>query len=379
MNLGYGINFAAVLACALSMVLASGCQKKQKAAPKEEKIATVEVALPLVKDIELWDEFTARIEGEKSVEVRSRVNGYLEKICFQDGDYVKEEQLLFEIDPRPFEAVVEACKASVSEIEARIDLAKSNLERAQELLKSNAISKELLESRKSELASASAVYLNAKAKLREALLNLEFTKVRSPISGYVSKRFVDRGNLVSSDTTLMATIVSRDVVYAYFDVSERDLIRYTKNRLFESINNAKKTGPRVELTLLDESKPSHFGYLSYVSNSLNASSIELRANIDNKNGKLYPGMYAKARLNSGKPEKQLLLPELAIGTDLVGRYVLVVNNDSVVEYKPVVVGDLIGNMQIIKSGISPTDKVVINGIQQAVPQNKVNAVLKELK
>ena len=379
MKFGYKKSFTAVVSCIFGAILFSGCQKKQEAAPKEEKIPTVEVALPLVKDVELWDEYTARIEGEKSVEVRSRVNGYLEKICFLDGDYVKEDQLLFEIDPRPFEAVVEACKASVSEIEARIDLAKSNLERAQELLKSNAISKELLESRKSELASASAVYLNAKAKLREAMLNLEFTKVRSPISGYVSKRFVDRGNLVSSDTTLMATIVSRDIVYAYFDISERDLIRYTNTRLFELINNAKKTGPRVELTLMDETKPSHFGYLSYVSNSLDASSIELRANIDNKEGKLYPGMYAKARLNCGKPEKQLLLPELAIGTDLVGRYVLVVNDDSVVEYRSVVVGDMIGNMQIIKSGLSAKDKVVINGIQFAVPQNKVNAILKELK
>ena len=130
---------------------------------------------------------------------------------------------------------------------------------------------------------------------------------------------------------------------------------------------------------MDETKPSHFGYLSYVSNSLDASSIELRANIDNKEGKLYPGMYAKARLNCGKPEKQLLLPELAIGTDLVGRYVLVVNDDSVVEYRSVVVGDMIGNMQIIKSGLSAKDKVVINGIQFAVPQNKVNAILKELK
>ncbi len=365
--------FFAACACMVA------CEKPKQAQKKEAEIPTVEVARPLVRAVEVWDEYTARLDGEKSVEIRARVSGYLEKIRFQDGDYVKEGQLLFEIDPRPFEAIVAACKASVSEVEARIALAQGNMDRAQELMAANAISKELLESRKSELAGAKAILLSAQAKLREAQLDLEFTKIHSPISGYVSRRFVDEGNLVTAGTTLLSTIVSRDIVYAYFEVSDRVAIRYVNNKLFEAIDNKNKKGPAVELKLVDETKPSHFGYLSYVGNQLSLSSIELRANIDNKDGKLFPGMYGKVRLAAGKPEERLLIPELAIGTDLVGRYVYVVDNDNIVSYRPVAVGDLIGQMQIVLEGLSPDDRVVINGIQRAKPKAKVNAILQELE
>lgn len=366
------------LLCTIALLPA--CKKDDSAGKKVATVPTVEVALPLKKEIEMWDSYTARIEGEKSVQIRSRVNGYLEKIMFKDGDFVEQGQVLFSIDPRPFEAVAAACKASVMEINARIELAKSNLKRAEELFAQNAISKEVYETRKSELLSAQAVLLNAEAKLKEAELDLEFTKIISPISGYVSRRLVDEGNLISATNTIMATVVSRDIVYAYFEISERDIIKYHKNKLFESIDTKKRSGPPIRLKLLDETKPSHFGNVTYVDNTLDASSLELRADVDNSSGALYPGMYAIAELRVGAPQEKFLIPESAIGTALVGRYVLIVNSDNVVEYREVEVDELYTNqMRIINAGLDGTERVIINGLQRAKAKEKVNPILKELK
>lgn len=370
----YRIVCAAAIACAAL----TSCNDDEVVKSKKE-YNTVEVAYPQKRMIEVWDEYSARLDGEKSVEIRARVSGYLEKIKFLDGDFVKAGSVLFEIDPRPFQAVVDANKATVKEIQSKIMLAKNNLKRAEELYLSNAISKEVLETRKSELASQEAMLLSAQAKLREAELNLEFTKVTSPISGYVSRRRVDEGNLIDGSSTLMATIVSRDIIYAYFEVSERDVIRYSKNNLFAKIDSANHDGPPVKIRLMDETEPSHFGKLTYVDNSLSSASIELRAEIDNKKGMLIPGMYATAILRGGEPRQCLLVPELAVGTDLVNRFVLVVKDDNTVETRIVEVGDIIDNMQIIESGLTEKDRVVINGLQRAVSGRKVNPILKELK
>ncbi len=371
-------NSALLLAIATSTLVFTGCFEKKL--PSEKKTYNqVEVAVPAKRMIEIWDEYTAKLEGEKSVEIRSRVAGYLDKIHFQDGDFVEAGSVLFEIDARPFQAIVEANKAVVKEVESKIELAKNNLSRAEELYSSNAISKEVLETRKSELSSQEASLLNAKAKLRDAQLNLEFTKITSPISGYVSRRRVDAGNLIDNSTTLMATVVARDTIYAYFNISERDVIRYTENGLFKEIDTIKRKGPPVNLTLLDELEPSHFGELTYMDNSLSSSSIELRAEIDNKNGKLFPGMFAKILLRGGQPRECLLVPELAIGTDLVERYVLVVNDKNIVERRGVEVGEMIGNLQIIEKGLKPDEKVIINGLVRAVVGKPVTPIEKVLK
>ena len=190
-----GKSLSILITAAFSLLL-TGCFEKKSDSKDAEVYNTVEVAKPLVKKLELWDTYTARIEGQKSVEIRSRVSGYLEKIYFKDGDFVKEGDILFEIDPRPFQALVEASQAEVKEIETRIELAQSNLDRARNLYEVNAISKEILDTRKSELLAAQAVFSSAQAKLKEATLNLEFTKTYAPISGYISRRRVDEGVLL---------------------------------------------------------------------------------------------------------------------------------------------------------------------------------------
>ncbi|MBO7522171.1 MAG: efflux RND transporter periplasmic adaptor subunit, partial [Opitutales bacterium] len=225
---------------AISLTLAgaflfSACAKKEAAPQKQNAAPQVTVALPEKRAVEVWDSFTARLEGNKEVEIRARVSGYLSKICFKDGDFVKEGQLLFEIDPRPFVAAVKECEARIKEAQTRITLAKGNLARAEELIKSNAISGEVLETRKCELLSAEAALLSARAQHTEASLNLEFTKIVSPISGFASKRYVDEGNLVNASSTLLSTVVSREVIYAYFNINERDILRYNKNGLFKRV------------------------------------------------------------------------------------------------------------------------------------------------
>lgn len=371
--------FSFTALCFACAFLTAACTPPDKgqAPVKKTNVSKVEYVFPTKKKVEIWDEYTAKIEGEKSVEIRARVNGYLRKVHFNDGDYVRDGDLLFEIDPRPFVAAVSECEASMSEIRARISLAKSNLERAEELYKGNAISKEVLESRKSELASLEAVLKSAQAQLDNANLNLEYTSITAPISGYVSKRLVDEGNLINDSTTLMATVVSRDIVYAYFEISERDLISYVARKLFDSINPAQRTGPPVKLRLLDEAKADYFGYLSYVDNSLNASSIQLRASIDNSKGTLYPGMFGKIQLRSGEPQEEIMVPELSVGTDLVGRYVLVVRDDDTIEYRAVIVGEVLDKMQIVREGLNGDEKIVVSGLQRSIPGRKVVSVLKK--
>lgn len=373
---GRTVFFACAAAVAASLF--GGCFQNENAVAKKV-YNQVEVAKPVRRTIEIWDEYTARLEGEKAVEIRSRVSGYLEKIRFKDGDFVKAGSVLFEIDPRPFKAVVDANKATVREVEAKIELAKNNLRRAEELFISNAISKEVLETRKSEVNSQQALLMSAKAKLQEAQLNLEFTKITSPISGYVSRRMVDEGNLVNASTTLMATVVSRDTIYAYFDISERDVIKYTNNGLLAKIDTKNRQGPPVKLTLMDEKEPSHFGKLTYVDNALESSSIGMRADIDNADGKLLPGMYASILLRGGDPQECILVPESAVDTDLVDRFVRVVNAQNKVEYRVVEVGELVNNMLIITAGLDGTENIVVNGIQRAEYGKTVEPIFKEIK
>lgn len=363
--------FLASLTLAGAFIL-SACSKNEAVSQKPNSAPEVTVALPEKRAVEIWDSFTARLEGDKEVEIRARVGGYLSKICFKDGEFVKEGQLLFEIDPRPFIAVVKECEASIKEAESRIVLAKGNLKRAEELIKTNAISGEVLETRKCELLSAEAALLSAQARHTEAALNLEFTKVLSPITGFVSRRYVDEGNLVNASSTLLATVVSRKVIYAYFNINERDILRYQKNGLFKRMKSGDL--PVVKMKLLDEDNDSHVGKLTYVQNEFDMGNLELRAEFDNEKGELFPGVWSKVSLQSEKAKEKILVPESSVGTDLVGRYVLVVDDKNKVNYVPVRVSETIGKMQIVESGLSGDEKVVVVGIQRAIPGTQVSPI-----
>lgn len=354
-----------------AFIAVSGCSKK---APQMAHSAPeVQVSKPIKKTFEVWDEYTARVEPLEFVELRSRVSGYLEKIFFKEGQIVKAGDLLFVIDPRPYEASLAAAKASVKEVEARLLLAKTNLERAKDLLKSNAISKEIYDTRESDVLSTEASLLNAQALLKEAELNLEYTHIRAPISGKVSQRLVDPGNLITANTTVLTTIVNSSIVQAYFEISERDMLRYQNSGLFKEIDVINRKGPPVEMTLWGEEHKPFKGELTYFDNRIGSqtASLTMRADIKNPEHYLAAGMFGKIKVRGGKAQEFLVLPEEIIGTDLINRYVLVVNKDGIVEYRPVKIGRLFGKYRAIEEGVTENDDVIFVGLQRAAPGAKV--------
>ena len=361
---------AALVACA---AFTGGCKKNAQQQRMSGEPPAVQVAKPVHKSVEFWDDYTARLEPYASVELRARIGGYLQLVNFKEGQFVKEGDLLFVIDPRPYEAALASARAQVKEVEARLALAKSNDARAKELFAAKAISKETYETRTSELLSAQAALLAAQAGLREAELNLEYTHIRAPMSGKLSESYVDAGNLVTANSTLLTTIVRTDIIQAYFEISERDNLRYKNNGLFKEIDVVKKTGPRVKITLLDGSTTRE-GMLTYFDNKIGTetSSLTMRADIANNDHLLSPGMFAKISVLGEKAHPVVMIPEDIIGTDLVNRYVLVVDKDNVVQYRPVKVGRLMGKFRVIDEGLSPEDRVVAVGLQRAVPTTKVS-------
>ena len=354
-----------------AFIAVSGCGKK---APQMAHSAPeVQISKPIKKTFEVWDEYTARVEPLEFVELRSRVSGYLEKIFFKEGQIVKAGDLLFVIDPRPYEASLAAAKASVKEVEARLLLAKTNLERAKDLLKSNAISKEIYDTRESDVLSTEASLLNAQALLKEAELNLEYTHIRAPISGKVSQRMVDPGNLITANTTVLTTIVNSSIVQAYFEISERDMLRYQNSGLFKEIDVINRKGPPVEMTLWGEEHKPFKGELTYFDNRIGSqtASLTMRADIKNPDHYLAAGMFGKIKVRGGKAQEFLVLPEEIIGTDLINRYVLVVNKEGIVEYRPVKIGRLFGKYRAIEEGVTENDDVIFVGLQRAAPGAKV--------
>lgn len=364
----------AVLALAAAAVL-GGCGDGRRAAAVSEP-DEVYVAAPISRPVEIWDDFTARIEAVKSVEIRARVDGYLEKVNFSEGQLVEEGDLLFVIDRRPYLAKAAAARAGVEEIEARLALARNNLERAKNMYDANAISKEILETRNAELLAQNAALSSARARLAEAELDLEFTQVRAPVSGRVSETRLDEGNLVSADSTLLATIEKSDVVQAYFEASERDLVRYAELGIFGAIDQKKLVGPEVELRLSSGSKKVFKGMATYFDNRIgdSTSSLTMRADIENPGDVLKPGMFAKLRLKVEGARGALLVREDAIGTDLVGRFVYVVGGDGKVAYRAVEVGRMEGPYRIVNDGISKDDRIIVKGLHNAAPGRVVKAV-----
>ena len=358
--------FLAALTSLCALVALSGCSEKKQAAPAAPQVF---VAKPIQRTVELWDKFSGDVKPIEAVDVRARVGGYLESVNFTEGQNVAEGDLLFVIDPRPYKAVVDAAEASVLSVKARIALAESNLARAKELHAANAVSKEVLDTRQSEKLAADAALLDAQARLREAKLNLEFTQVRAPISGMVSKRLVDRGNIVNANTTLLTTIVRKDIVQIEFEISERDLVVYHKSGLFDRVDQKNRKGPSVVVTLPQDPEARYNGVLTYFDNRLGkeTASLTLRADLDNRDGRLLPGQNAYVNLLGGVRENALLVPEVCIGTDLVNRYVVVVDDKNVVQYRPVKVGRLLGKLRVVESGLKPDDCVVIVGLTRAIP------------
>jgi membrane fusion protein, multidrug efflux system len=349
------------LALAVVMSLAMAATAWAQAGPPQ-----VTVAPPLASRVAQWDEFTGRFEAMERVEVRPRVSGYIDKVHFRDGSDVKQGDLLFTIDQRPFQLAVESAQADVARIKAQIVLDAADYERAQQLVKTAATPVRELDQRKANLDIARAQEQAADAALHTAQLNLEWSEVRAPISGRVSDRRVDAGNLVAggqSGATLMTTIVRLDPIYFIFDGSESDYLRYSRLSAEGHRASSRDAPNPVKVQLADEKDWPHTGVMNFVDNEINAHSgtIRGRAIFANQDLFLTPGTFGRLRLYGG-PLDALLIPDGAVVSDQAHKVVLTVGEDNKVAAKPVTLGGMARGLRVVASGLSPTDRIVIGGL-----------------
>jgi len=363
---------AAPLLLALAPVLsACGEGAPKQAAPPPP---TVTVAKPVKQTVNDYDEYVGRFIAVDSVEIRARVSGYLEKVLFKDGQIVKQGELLFTIDRRPFEAALAQARANLAQARANLAFATSDLARASQLVRDRTITEQTFDQRTQAKSVAEASVAAQEAAVRQAELDIQFTELKAPVTGRIGDRRVSEGNLVTGgtggNTTLLATIVSIDPIRFEFTFDEASFLRY------ERLGNAgKDRGPGIDVAvkLIDESDFAHPGKMDFVDNVIDRTSgtIRGRAALANANGVFTPGMFGRVRVPGSAPYEALLVPDTAIGSEQVRKFVLVVDNENVARTKYVTLGQLVGDLRVIKEGVSADDRVIVNGLMRARPGQKV--------
>jgi RND family efflux transporter MFP subunit len=352
--------------CAGFVLLASWVSQSATGFAQAPPAPPVTVANPVAKRITLWDEYSGHFEAVQAVDVRPRVSGFIDKIHFKDGQIIKAGDPLFTIDPRPFEIAATSARAEISRAKAQVELAESEVGRAAPLVKTGAVTERDFTQRAANLSVTQAQLSVAEANLKTAELNLEWTIVKAPISGRISDRKVDIGNLVISGTgesTLLTTIVSISPIHFLFDASEADYLRYSRMRLLGTRASSRDTATPVRLRLADEENWSREGVMNFIDNQFNPRSGTMRgrAVFDNKDEFLSPGIFARLRLFGGESDA-LLVPDASVVADQMSKLIYVVGDDNVVKGVPVKLGPLVDGLRVVQSGLSPTDKIIINGI-----------------
>ncbi len=371
-----------VLACRLrrvaGLVLAVlvGCQSASQDAPVPAP-PLVTVIRPQQREVIEWDEYTGRLQAIDSVEVRAQVSGYLQAIHFEDGAKVEKGDLLFVIDPRPYEAAMNRSRAELDLAEARLALTKREMNRSEQLLKQRSISEEEADARTASVRQAEAAVAAARAALQAAQLTLDFTRVTAPIRGRVGRHLVDAGNLVTggpANATLLTTIVSLDPIHCYFEADERSYLKYA--RLAQAGMRPDATAARkpVQIRLADEVGFPHTGWIDFVDNQLdpNTGTMSGRAVFENPDMLLVPGLFVRLRLIGNGPAPGLLVPDTALGNDQAQKFVWVVNPDNRAERRRVVTGPLFEGLRVIRDGLGPDDRIVVAGIQRVHAGTEVN-------
>jgi len=336
----------------------------------------VSVAKPIVREIVEWDEYTGRFEAVDRVAVVARVSGFLESIHFKEGDVVTKGQLLFVIDPRPFEAQRQAAGAALAGARTRLDLAEKELARAERLLKRNNISEELVDQRRAAKETARTDVLAALAALRITDLDVEFTKVKAPFRGRISDARVDVGNYVnggSSQATLLTTVVSMDPILFTFSASEAEFLKYSRLHLEGRRESSRVSNNPVFVRLMDETEFTRQGRMYFVDNELSPETATIRgqAIFDNPLGLLTPGVFGRLRLLGSDRYQAILIPDSAIISDQGRKLVFVVDAEGTVGARPVVLGSIHEGLRVIQKGISGDDLVIMRGVQRARPGGKV--------
>jgi RND family efflux transporter MFP subunit len=362
------------LVAAVAALAGCGEGQQQTAAP----LPAVTVAKAVQRTVVDQDEYVGRFAAVDSVEIRSRLSGYLAAIHFTDGQMVKKGDLLFTIDRRPFEIVLEQMKANLAQARANLAFTEADLQRGQQLLGNKTITEQAYDQRTQAKRVAEAAVTAQEAMVHSAELDLnDYSELRSPIDGRIGDRRVAVGNLITGgaggNTTLLATVVSVDPIRFEFSFDEASYLRYvrfaTGSKEVESLHG----NVPVTLKLIDENDFVHKGRIDFIDNVIDRSSgtIRGRAVFDNADGVFTPGMFGRVRVPGSPPYPALLVPDAAIGTEQARKYVLVVDDDDTVRQKYVTVGQIDGGLRVVKEGLSPTDRVIVNGLMRARPGQKV--------
>ncbi len=379
---------AAICATVLTACSHSRAQSASNAAPPPPEVTVAEV---IARPLHHWDELTGQLQAVNTVDVHPRVSGFIDSVEFTEGARVAKGQVLFQIDPRPFQIEIERLTAELKRAQAKLDFTTAGRARAERLYAQNAIAREEYEQLTSAATEAAGDLGSLNAQLHAARLNLEYSHVRSPIDGHVSRALITPGNLVSS-TNLLTTVVSDDPIYAYFDTDEATYLKFTQEeqsaggmpRNHAGIGASAATGAHpdngapsspVFMGLVGERGYPHRGRLDFIDNQVDVHSgtIHVRAVFDNKDGRFTPGLFARIKLVTNDSYDAVLIDERAVGNDLGKKFVLVLKPDNVLEYRSVTLGTRIDGLRVVEEGLRPADTIVVNGLQHVAAGAKVQA------
>lgn len=366
-----------------TLVASCGERQQQGGSPPP---AAVTVAEPIKRTVFDYDEYVGRFTAINSVEVRARVSGYLDKVHFKDGQLVKQGDLLFTIDKRPFQNTLDQARANLVQAQSNLAFTESDYIRGQQLVRDKTITDQTFEQRAQAFRNAKASVSNNEAAVRQAELDMEFTELRAPINGRIGDRRVSPGNLVtggtSGNTTMLATIVSIDPIYFEFTFDEASYLRYERLATTGQDVASRNAGVKIALKLIDENDFDHEGRMDFVDNVIERSTgtIRGRAVFANQNEVFTPGMFARVRVPGSPPYEALLLPDAAIGTEQARRFVIVIDDKDTARPRYVTLGQLTKDgLRVIKEGIGPDDRVVVSGLMQARPGQKVRPEERDTK
>jgi multidrug efflux system membrane fusion protein len=356
------------------------CGPAEAPAPKPPSVG---VAKPIRKTVTDWDEFTGRFEATEQVDVRARVSGYLETVAFKDGAIVQKGDLLFVIDPRPYEAALKRSQAALAAAQAKVTQSGRDLGRSQELLRAGNVAATVNDQRVSSARQAQAEVEGAQAQIQTDQLNLEFTHVAAPISGRISRKYVSEGNLVSGGdgATLLTTIVSLDPIHFYFDADELSYLKYNRLSLAGKRPSSRDVANPVLIATSDETEFTHEGRMDFVDNSLdrNTGTMRGRAIIPNPKYIFTPGQFGRLRLLGSSPYEALLIPDEAVGTDQSRKVAYVIGADNVVSVREIKIGRLFDGLRAVTDGLKPEDTIVVSGLQRLRVGSPVTPEMKAIE
>jgi len=336
----------------------------------------VTVAAPTVRSIVEWDEYTGRFEAVENVEIRARVSGYLTDIAFTPGEIVEKGDLLFRVDPRPFEATLAVAEAELAGADAALQNARAEYVRGERLVEREAISQETVDRRREALRVAEAARAAAAATVQRAKLDLEFTEIRAPISGRISDEYVSKGNLIvggASGGTLLSTVVSIDPIYFEFTASEADYLKYRRLASEGVRESGREVQHPVRVKLMDENAFAHEGRLSFVDNRLDRSTGTMRgrATMANPDGVFAPGMFGRLQLLGSGEYEAVLIPDAAVQTDQTEKFVWLATADNRAQRQTVTLGPIVDGLRVVREGLSPDASVVVSGAQFVQPDGPI--------